>query len=357
VILPVVIASIYYIGYASNQYVAEFRFAVRDTSASGGGAASGAGIGALLGLSSTPNSEENYMVTDYLTSAQAVEDLEKKIKIREFYSRPTIDWWSRIDSTVPLERFARYWRYMTVANYDQITGTAVAQVRAFAPEDAYLIATTLVSLSEDLVNEVSQRPQREAVLYAEAEVRRAEDRLKLVRGQLTQYRNRESVIDPNSSVVLSNATLASAVRQTLAQYQTDLAVLQKQGLPQNAYQAQSLRNRIKATQEQLKEIESEISNTKQRDSALSTVVGNYEQLDMERQFAQNMVNSTMQTLEQVRANAIAKRIFVTPYVRPYLPQASLYPNRAVAILTVAGVCFMVWTVALLVVRSIREHLA
>lgn len=357
VVLPTIGAAIYYAFFASSQYSVEWRFAVRDTSTAASTSSAASGLTALLGVSSSSSTLDNFMVTEYIKSRQAVEDLEARIGLIARYSKPSIDFWSRFDGALPLEKFVNYWRYMVTASFDTITGTAIAEVRAFSPEDAYLISKTLVSLCEDLVNEVVQRPQREAVLYAEAEVKRAEKRLKEIRAEMTEYRNKEAVIDPNTNVVLSNATLASALRAQLAQYQTDLIAMQQGGLAKNASQIQSMRVRIKATQDQLRDIEQEVSRPREGSRPLSDVVSRYEQLTLELQFAQNMMTSTFQSLEQARSNAMAKRIFITPFVHPNKPQSSTYPDRVVAVLIVAGACMLLWTVALLLGRSIREHLA
>lgn len=357
VLLPTALAAIYYIGFASNQYVTGFHFAVRTSNTATSTSTATSSLTAMLGISSSTNSAENYMVADYIMSRQAVDDLQAKIAVKQLYALPSVDWWSRFDASLPIENFLRYWRYVTTATYDEITGTGVVQIRAFTPEDAYLIANTLIELSEDLVNEVAQRPQREAVQYAESELTRAESRLKKIRAELAEYRNKESLIDPTSSVVLGNATLSSALRTSLAQIQTDLAAAQSQKLNPNAPSVLYLKSRLKATQEQLAAVEAEVRTAKEGTGPLSQVVAQYEQLDLERQFAQNMVISTMQSLEQARSNAMSKRIFITPYVRPVLPETSLYPNRFVAILTVAGACLLLWTIALLLARSIREHLA
>lgn len=357
VIVPTIIAAVYYIGYASDQYQVEFRFAVRDTSTTVSTSAATSSLTALVGISSSSNPTENYMVTEYMTSRQAVDDLQARIDIRKLYSRPFIDFWARLDASEPMELFARYWKYMVNAEYDSITGTAMTQIRAFTAEDAYLIGETLLSLSEELINEVAQRPQRDAVKYAENEVKRAEDRLVEIRAQLSAYRDKEAVIEPTSSVVMSNNTMAQTLRTLLAQHQTDVAALKKQNISANAPQMQYLQNRIKAVTEQIKEVEDQISKAKLGgDRSISQVVARYEQLDLERQFAQNMLTSTMQSLEQARSNAVTKRIYITPFVRPVLPQTSLYPKRLVSILTVAGACLLLWTIALLLSRSIREHL-
>jgi capsular polysaccharide transport system permease protein len=357
VLLPTIVAGVYYFAIASDQYVVQFRFAVRDTSTSVSTSAATAELTAMVGLSTSSNPSENYMVTEFMTSRQAVEELQASLNIRKLYSRPFIDFASRLDPSVPIETLARYWKRMVTAEYDQVTGIAVAEVHAFTAEDALLISQSLLSLGENLINEVAQRPQREALRYSEIEVKRAEDRLRAVRAELSDYRDKAGFIEPNSSVVSANAAVAATIRSVIAQIQTDISTLKNQGMRPTAPSMQSLQMRLKATEEQLKAVESQVSLPKQTgDNSISQAVARYEQLDLERQFAQNLLTSTMQSLEQARSNAATKRIFVVAFVQPSLPQASTYPRRGVATLTVAIACLIFWTVGLLVSRSIREHL-
>jgi capsular polysaccharide transport system permease protein len=65
----------------------------------------------------------------------------------------------------------------------------------------------------------------------------------------------------------------------------------------------------------------------------------------------------MQALEQARANASSQHLYITPFVRPSLPQSSTYPHRLFSIVSTAMISFVIWTILLLVVRSIRERFA
>lgn len=357
VLLPTILAAVYYLVYASDQFVVQFSFNVRDTNTSISASGLPPGVASSLGLGAAPNPTENFMVVEYMTSRQAVDDLEKRINVRQLYSHPFIDFWARLNASEPVERFARYWRDVVSAEYDQLTGISFAEVRAFTPDDAFLIAKTLISSADEMINEVSQRPLREAVEYAQTEVTRAEDRLKKIRADLSAYREKEGIIEPLGSVVLSNATVASSIRASLAQLQTEVANLKKQGLGPNAPPMQALQTRIRATEEQLRVVENEVSMKGGGSSALSPVVARYEQLDLERQFAQAALTSTLQSLEQTRSNAVVKRLYLVSFIQPARPQLSTYPRRAVAILTVAAACLMLWVVGLLLSRSIREHLS
>lgn len=357
VVLPTIVAAVYYLALASNRYEAEFRFAVRQSFTAGATTPTSAVMSPISGSAVSTNFVDNYMVADYLTSRQLVDELQAKINVKALYSRPTIDWWSRFDASKPMEKFLSYWQNVTSANYDQVTGLAIVHIYAFTPEDAYLIAKTMVSLSENLVNEVGRRPLIDAVKFAEQDVRRAQDDLKSIRDQLAQYRDKEAVIEPNSSVVTSNTVLAQSLRTALTQYQTDLSMLLRQHLRADSPQIKTLQARVFAAQKQLTEVESQIGTSRQGSQPLSTVVGRYEDLDLRRTTAQTILTNAIQTLEQARANALTQHLYITPFVRPARPESSTAPNRPVAIMTIGLACFLLWTIGLLFFRSIREHLA
>ena len=354
VALPVVIATLYYALIASNQYVAEFRFQVKDATSQSANSQTGQLI-SILGGSGGSLAYDNYIVTDYLLSRQVTEELQNRINIKQLYARPEGDWWARFNPSQPMEKFVSYWQGMVSSHFDQVTGIAVAQVRAFTPEDALLIANTILTLSEELVNRIANRTQTDAVRFAQGEVHRAEERLKAIRAKLTEYRNRVGVIDPATSVVASNSALTQGLRGTLAQLETQLQTLRLQHLQPNAPAIVTLQNQINSTKDQLAIIERSVGRNQSGES-LSAVIAEYEQLDLERQFAQAMVTSTMAALDAARASAASQHLYITPSVRPSLPESSLYPRRFLAITTVAVLALIVWLIGLMIGRAVAERL-
>jgi capsular polysaccharide transport system permease protein len=355
VVLPVVIATIYFAFFASNQYVAEFRFTVKDATMQSGASAATSSLISMMGASGGSLTYDNYLVTDYLLSRQAAQELQQRINVTQLYARPEADWWARFDPSQPMEKFVKYWQGMVTAHYDQVTGIAIAQIRAFTQEEALVIANSLVTLSEELVNRIANRTQNDAVRFAQREVERAEERLKAIRAKLTEYRNRVGVIDPATSVVASNSALVQGLRDNLAQLETQLQTLRLQNLQPNAPAVITLQNQINSTKEQLAIIERSVGRNKSGE-ALSAVIAEYEQLDLERQFAQAMVTSTMAALDAARASAASQHLYITPFVRPSLPESSLYPRRFLTIATVAGLALIIWLIGLLIGRSAFERL-
>jgi capsular polysaccharide transport system permease protein len=352
VVLPIIAASVYYFLLASPQYIAEFRFTVKDALPMTTAPTAG-----LLGqVNVMSGAQDNYIVTDFLGSREAIDDLEKRIKVTQLYARPVADWWARYNRSQPIEKFVPYWQDMLTARFDQVTGIATAQVRAFTPEDALLIGNTLVAMSEELVNRIASRTTTDAVKFSQNEVTKAEERLRNARVKMMDFRNRTGVIDPQTSLTASNSSLTQSLRANLAQLETQLSTLQRQNLQMDTPVMVGLRNQISATKQQLQNIEATVGQS--RDGvALSKVIGEFEQLELERQFAQNMVNATMQTLDVARANAAAQHLYITPYVRPSLPESSTYPRPLRSVIVVGILAFVFWICLLLMTRSVRERFA
>lgn len=370
VVLPTAIVGAYSWFWAANQYEAEFRFAVTEVkpvlsgsppsaaAVSGTSGVSAGGLSALLtGYSVTNGGMQNFVIIDYLKSRLVVDELESRLGIAERYgsSRAGDDWWHRFNSRHSVERLVKYWNTMMDASYDTVTGLAVVRVRAFSPGDAQIIAETLVTLSEDLINRIARRPQLDAIRFTEEELKKAEARMKEVRRALTEFRAREGVIDPVGSIS-GNTELVKLLRSQIVQLQTELAALGNQQQMRNSPTAQVLQSRIAAAKEQLAKVESEVSQSPEGNRILIEVVSRYEQLDMERQYAQAMLVSAMQALDQAKGNASAQHLYLTPYVRPALPQDPIYPRRTRQTALYAGGFLFAWVIGLMLFRSIREQI-
>jgi capsular polysaccharide transport system permease protein len=144
VIVPVVLLCMYYLFISSDQYRSEMRFAVRGTERS---TLENLGLNALTGSSS--QAADAYIVIDYIHSKQVLLDMQQKlgIDVRQFFSRPDIDFAYRIEPDMPLEKFIYYWRWMVDASYNSTTSITTFEVTAFDGRDAAAIAQAVLKVS------------------------------------------------------------------------------------------------------------------------------------------------------------------------------------------------------------------
>jgi capsular polysaccharide transport system permease protein len=351
VVGPAVLGAVYFFIIAADQYVAEFRFALRAAEPARGE------VGGLLavGIGPSPIGVDSYAVVQYLASRDIIDDLGKTLDLREMFSRPEADWLARLQLPVPIEELVRYWKNQVDAFYDAANGTIVVRARAFTPEDALKLAQGIFASAERLVNQLSARARHDTVKNAEREVRRAERRLKSALGRLNEFRDREGLIDPQKTADATQA-LAGRIRDEIVRADTELSTV-RHYMRADAPSVKMLEARIQSLQAQLRSVESEVTDTeKSRSEVLSRVMGAYQQLESERTFAEKAYQHALEALDRARINADRQQVYIASFVQPSLPEKPLYPRRWISVGLVLFVGCAVWLIGTFIVHTVREHL-
>jgi capsular polysaccharide transport system permease protein len=359
VILPTVALGGYYYRFAADQYVSEFRFSLSrggpvlpappgtSTATGSGKALAGASAaGEVAGLPQT------FIVSDYLVSRQAVDDLQARINVKAMYARDDLGWWERFDLAQPHETFVEHFRRYVHSSYDPVSGIAVGSVRAYRAGDAYLIAKTLAELAEKLVNDINDRSYAPAIRFAETEVESAERTLADVNSRLLAYRTKQAAVDPQNSAAANNIALSQSLQASLANLLTRLN--SQPALDPDSPSAKSYMTQIAAAKDELAKIESQIAGDGPPSPEVASMIGHYEDLIFDQQTWQNIVIQARQAREAARVNASAQHLYVTPYVLPALPASSTYPNRPVKTLFAGMIFFALWLAGRLLYRSVRD---
>jgi len=160
VVLPAALAGAYYYLFAADQYVAEFRFALRSAEPERRDPV----LFFQESVASSPIGLDSYVVVQYLASRAIVDDLSRTLDLREMFSRSEADWLARLDLPVSIEEMVRYWKGQVDAFFDATNGTIVVKARAFTQQDALKLAEGILASSERLVNEL--RPGLAAIRCA-----------------------------------------------------------------------------------------------------------------------------------------------------------------------------------------------
>ena len=352
VAVPAVTAAVYYFFVAADQYVAEFRFALRSAEPERHDPVlffQESIAPSVMGL-------DSFVVVQYLASRAIIDDLSTTLDLREIFSRSEADWPVRLDLPVSIEELVRYWKRQVDAFFDATNGTIVVRARAFTPQDALKLAEGILASSERLVNELSARARRDALRNADEEVGRAEKRLKSALTRLREFRDKEGIIDPRKTADATVA-LAGRVRDELVRAGTELSTL-KHYMRDDAPSIKMLEARVQSLEAQRRAVESEVTDTeKTRSEALSRVMGSYEQLESERAFAENTYQHALQALDRSRINADRQQVYLATFVQPTLPEEALYPRRLQSFAVASGVAFVVWMIGGFILQSIRDHLS
>lgn len=351
--IPGGLAVAYYGYFASDQYRVDVQFTV-----AGGEPILADGLTAITGIPSITIIQDIQIVTNFLQSRAAVEKIQEKIDLRAKYSSAEADWVARFNPSKPIEKFVRYWQNMISVAIKLPGGIVDFRVRAFSPEDARAIAQAAIEVSEELVNDLNQRQNNDAVRNAEQDVERASKRLMEARIALEQARNTAGILDVSATIQSLNTLineLRSGALKMQQEYQAQLRVVSE-----TAPQMRNLRSRIETTNAQILELEAQLTSTRRSvdsDNTLALSMTRFAVLDLERQIAERLYAGAISTLEVARITAERKRMYLNTFVQPSLPQEAQYPRRVLFSVGVVAGLLALWGALLGIVSVIRNYMA
>ena len=348
VLLPTLLSLLYFGLWASPMYIAEARFAVRGAENSG----AAGGLAALLLPSGASVGADAHIVAEYIQSPDIMEAIDGELHIFRHFSSREYDLISRLAADATRDERLSYWNWAVKPSFDPETGVIALSVRAYDPVTAQKLAEAVLTKSEALVNAMSRRAQDDAIALAMSEVRTAEQRVSAAQDAMRAFRDRSGMLDPASTagglqgIVSQLEGEAVKVRAEIAEASTYMS--------KDAPALVGLRARLAAVEKQLASEKLRLAGEARPDS-LTSVAGEYEDLQTESEFARQQLVSAMTSLETARVKAEAKSRYVVAFQIPVLPDESLYPRPFlftayvfVGALALVGLCS-------LIIAAVREH--
>ncbi len=348
VVVPTTIAIVYFGLVASDVYVSESRFVVRSAQRQSQTSV----VGALLqGTGFSRAQDDTYPVIDYIQSRDALKELNQGDYIADAYGNhgDLLSHFSRHldDSFEALWKY--YGKHIVSVDLDSTSAITTLQVRGYTAKDAENINETLLEMSERLVNRMNARAAEDTVQFAQHQVDAAAAKAKDAAAALATYRDSYTVFDPERQSALQLQQVSALQTQMFAA-QTQLIQLQSIA-PQNP-QIPVLKTSVATLEKQIEAATGGVTGGK---NSLSNKAAAYARLQLDSQFADKQLASTMAALENAQAEAQRKQLYLERLVQPNTPDVAIEPKRLKSILEVFALGMIVWGVLSLLLAGIREH--
>lgn len=353
VIIPTLIGLLYLTLWAAHEYESETRFTVRAASeTTSAGLDDALSVFASFGYSKT-SSQDGFVVADYVRSRAIIEDLGGAPLIHKLYSKPNIDWFSRLADDATKEDIWKFWNRKVSAILNTQSNIVTIKVRAYSPENSHQLAETILKRSEALVNEISERSRADALKRADIEVQSSIKRLSLARQNMLEFRNKSSVINPVASATSISVTLNQLTRDKLALENTSSTLTGV--IDENSPTRRILQTQIDSLDKQIRQLQEKLTSQEKGD-VISGQISNFEELQLETQFAEKMVTISQSAYEKARMDQNRQQLYLVPIVRPTVPEEARYPRISVAVPMVFATCLILWSMFALIFASIKDHL-
>lgn len=353
VALPSVAFIIYLAFFASNQYIAVSRLAVRSSAFD-----QPVDLPANPGINRSPTmsmvvGQDAYIIVAYIKSHKIIEDISKTLDLREVYRHPSADFWERLPKSASAEEMLTYWNKRVQASVDGASGIVTVRVRAFTPDDAVKVLTAIISASEKLANDVSARARRETVQRAEEEVNQMMGRAQSALNDLQKFRERVGFIDPVSSATMANSLIMQILAEKI-RAESELYIMQRLA-PDNATGQRVLRTSIESMQQQIDRLKETLTGQSEEGRSVAAALVEYERLEMQRVLSQKLLTLAQESLQRAAQRADRQNIYVTTFVPPSSPQESEYPRPFQMWLVYSTLMAVAWGVLTLLLATIDDH--
>ena len=349
VAVPWLLMAAYYYIFAADQFVSEASFSIREP----GSGSSGANASALAAMTGFSDNRDEHVVEKYILSMDMLLLLDQELQLREHYSaHPRADFWSRLNKKSSLESFLKFYRKHISTRYDDLSGLLVVEVKTYDPEYAQRLLETILHYSEILINQKSRELAFAQLDFVQAEIKESERRLVRARQALINFQNKHSLFNPEQhgqSVSSIIASLEANLAATRAEYR-QLLSYQHQSSPQ----AVTLRNKIKSLEEQIEQENARLVS-QAGDQSINQIFGEFKELELEVQVAQETYASALTALEQSRMEASRQLKYLMVISEPFLPQEALYPRKLYNLLTLAVILLMLFGITTMLITTVKEH--
>jgi capsular polysaccharide transport system permease protein len=347
VLVPTCAAILYYGFIASDVYVSESRFLVRNQQPQ----AQPGVLGALLGGS--PSEDDIRSVHDYILSRDALKELEQSLSIHKAFSSRFADVFNRFPTLISdrsFEEFYRYYGKHVSVETDSASSISILTVSAYTAQDAYQINNQLLEMSERLINTLNDRSRQDLIRFADNEVRLASERAKDASLALLSYRSSKSVFAPDQQAALQ-LTGVARLQDQLISTEADIAQLGKLS-PSNP-QLAALESRAETLRRAIATEAAKVTSDK---GSFSASTPDFERLTLDSAFADKQLGIALAEAEGARSQAQQKQIYLERVVQPSLPDKAMQPRRTRSIFTVFMLGVIGFGIARLLIASVREHM-
>ncbi|MFK7889177.1 MAG: hypothetical protein AB8B63_00055 [Granulosicoccus sp.] len=347
--IPTVVASIYYGAFASDIYISEASFAIRSAQV----ASSATGISALL---SSPivsaGSQDSMLVAEYIHSHDMMQRLQNSLDIRAHFSSQSIDPLSRLAENATAEEMRNYYRQKVDIRRESQADVLTLKVRSFDPQLSFNAASSIIEISESLINNISDRMEADALTTANAEVDRAIQKVSAASAALSDFRGSNSSMDP---IAESQALfgVVSSLDQKLTEAEAEL-VEKRAFMRDDSAEIVSLRNRINALTKQLAVEKAKLLGI--TDGRSSNLIADYQPLEVAHQLAQQQYASALGSLEMARLEAQRKKLYLVTFIEPSLPDEAVEPRRVLNVITIAVFSFAFFLIGGLMWSALQDHI-
>lgn len=348
-VLPTAIAILYFGLIASDVYVSESSFIVRNQEEQQpsqlGSLLHGAGLSMADGTTAA--------VQTYILSRDALQVLDQDLHLSREFANHRVDLFSRF-ARLPwhsgFEYLLLYYRGKVSVSSDSSASIMSISTRAFTADDAYAMNRRLLELTEARINRLNEDARQDMIRFAATEVADAQAKEDQATAVLARYRAQKSVMDPEKQSAVQLELIAKLESELVA---TRALIAQVEKLASSNPQLPALRQQALFLEKTIQSEQARVVGVPH--DSLAAKAQEYSRLSVQKEVAGTLLAGAIAALETARNDARRKVIYLERIAQPSKPDVAMEPHRLRSITATFLLGLILWGVMSLLVVAVKEH--
>ncbi len=356
IFLPAVLVFFYTAFFYDSMYISSATFTIKSNSAEKG-SESASPMG-FLGGGGNPDIST---ASAYIQSLDMFFALDTKLKLQDHFSSHDIV--SSLSKEPTQSDIQDYWKSMVEVNVDTDSALMQLEVKAYSPEFSQKLTQGILDELDLFINRMNEKMTQDSIKLASVEVEKAKKDIEEISEKMRKFRDQNTFIDPASEA--SNLlSIISNLENLITQAKAELA--QKRAyLREDSVDIVSLKTKIASLEQEVTSLRSRIAlnvgeaqgnGQKALGNVLTRTLGEFEQLNIEYQFAQKILETALNNLDTTRQLSLSKSKYLVTIDNPKIPDESLWPRPFVATIVTFVVTLFLLSAVSLLISAIKEHL-
>jgi capsular polysaccharide transport system permease protein len=343
------LAAMYWLIIASDRYLSESHIIIQRTDLAGGQTMD---FSSLLS-GSGHNREDQLLLRDHLLSMDMLKKLDATLNLRAHYSDSQHDILSRMwFQDGPIEWFHRHYLSRVSIELNDYAGVLMINAQGYDPTTAHAITAMLVEEGERFMNEMAHSLAQAQVAFLEQQVVKMNERVMQARQAVLDYQDQKGLVSPQGTTE-SIAAIVARLEAQRTELQTQLSALQTYHLVPDHPNIVMLNQQIAAVIKQIKQEQAKLASPAGK--TLNRTVEEFQRLEMEANFAQDVYKTALMALEKGRIEATRTIKKVSVLQTPTQPEYPLEPRRFYNTLIFMLITILLAGVTHLVIAIVRDH--
>ena len=286
----------------------------------------------------------------FINSSDLLFKLETEFKLIEHYTSPVADFIFRLEHDPTKQDRLDYYRKKIFAQADPNSGLIHLSVESFSPKLSQEISKYVLNETEQFINNLNKEIAAKRLSFAQAELDRSHETIKLYEKSLLDFQNKHKVIQPEA-IIQAQLEAIHALRLDKIRKGIELATLEASS--PNSPMLTALGNAIDNLEKEISTQEAALSGPEAQ--KLNQILAQYKELELNLKLSLNLRQGAELIFEKTRAEAIATSRFFSVIQNPYLSDDNTHPRRLYLSITSAIVILLTLYIIKGIIASVYDR--